>query len=308
MVSAAVPRRGVRRRGRRRERHGTRRRALQPTSPRCSRCRSSTLGARRRSTTSPRAARRKRCSATRTRIVRALEDVENALVALAGRAATARNCCRARRRRPTRRWATRNRCTTAARSTSCRCSMRSARGSSVRVGANDSNTQLLLDSVQLYKALGGGWQVFEPVGRTRCRRSAFAKLMKRRPTRGTVVKTSLAVDPSRRPDRRDPLGLLAPAAARAAAGRSHRRAPLRQDAGNGPLLRLRAGALRGRPGVPRRRQGREPQGRRGPEGARRRRHRGARRHRLQARRGGRATTAGRRGSAGAAGRVGSASG
>jgi NodT family efflux transporter outer membrane factor (OMF) lipoprotein len=33
----------------------------------------------------------------------------------------------------------------------------------VRVSANDSNTQLLLDSVQLYKALGGGWQVFEPV-------------------------------------------------------------------------------------------------------------------------------------------------
>ena len=33
---------------------------------------------------------------------------------------------------------------------------------SVRLGANDSNTQLLLDSVQLYKALGGGWQVFEP--------------------------------------------------------------------------------------------------------------------------------------------------
>ena len=33
---------------------------------------------------------------------------------------------------------------------------------SVRVGANDANTQLLLDSVQLYKALGGGWEVFEP--------------------------------------------------------------------------------------------------------------------------------------------------
>lgn len=33
----------------------------------------------------------------------------------------------------------------------------------VRLGANDSHTQLLLDSVQLYKALGGGWQVFEPV-------------------------------------------------------------------------------------------------------------------------------------------------
>ncbi|WP_248324170.1 efflux transporter outer membrane subunit [Caballeronia sp. Sq4a] len=33
---------------------------------------------------------------------------------------------------------------------------------SVRVSANDANTQLLLDSVQLYKALGGGWEVFEP--------------------------------------------------------------------------------------------------------------------------------------------------
>jgi len=33
----------------------------------------------------------------------------------------------------------------------------------VRVGANDANTRLLLDSVQLYKALGGGWQAFEPV-------------------------------------------------------------------------------------------------------------------------------------------------
>ena len=32
----------------------------------------------------------------------------------------------------------------------------------VRVSANDSNTQLLLNSVQLYKALGGGWQAFEP--------------------------------------------------------------------------------------------------------------------------------------------------
>jgi NodT family efflux transporter outer membrane factor (OMF) lipoprotein len=32
---------------------------------------------------------------------------------------------------------------------------------SVRVGANDANTQLLLDSVQLYKALGGGWEAFE---------------------------------------------------------------------------------------------------------------------------------------------------
>lgn len=33
----------------------------------------------------------------------------------------------------------------------------------VRVSSNDSDTQLLLDSVQLYKSLGGGWQAFEPV-------------------------------------------------------------------------------------------------------------------------------------------------
>jgi NodT family efflux transporter outer membrane factor (OMF) lipoprotein len=33
----------------------------------------------------------------------------------------------------------------------------------VQVSANDSNTQLLLDSVQLYKALGGGWEPFEPI-------------------------------------------------------------------------------------------------------------------------------------------------
>ena len=33
----------------------------------------------------------------------------------------------------------------------------------VRVASNDSDTQLLLDSVQLYKALGGGWQAFEPI-------------------------------------------------------------------------------------------------------------------------------------------------
>ncbi len=33
---------------------------------------------------------------------------------------------------------------------------------SVRVNANESNTKLRLDSVQLFKALGGGWQLFEP--------------------------------------------------------------------------------------------------------------------------------------------------
>jgi len=37
---------------------------------------------------------------------------------------------------------------------------------SVRIGANDSQTQLQLASVRLFKALGGGWQVFEPVSQT----------------------------------------------------------------------------------------------------------------------------------------------
>ena len=36
-----------------------------------------------------------------------------------------------------------------------------------RLGANDSDTQLLLDSVQLYKALGGGWQVFESASKSK---------------------------------------------------------------------------------------------------------------------------------------------
>jgi NodT family efflux transporter outer membrane factor (OMF) lipoprotein len=35
----------------------------------------------------------------------------------------------------------------------------------VQVSANDSHTQLLLYSVQLYKALGGGWQVFDPIAK-----------------------------------------------------------------------------------------------------------------------------------------------
>jgi len=36
----------------------------------------------------------------------------------------------------------------------------------VRLGANDSQTQLQLTSVRLFKALGGGWQVFEPASQT----------------------------------------------------------------------------------------------------------------------------------------------
>jgi len=37
---------------------------------------------------------------------------------------------------------------------------------SAQMGANDSDTQLMLDSVQLYKALGGGWEAFEPAPAT----------------------------------------------------------------------------------------------------------------------------------------------
>lgn len=42
----------------------------------------------------------------------------------------------------------------------------------VQVSANDSQTQLLLDSVQLFKALGGGWQAFEPTATGAARRTA----------------------------------------------------------------------------------------------------------------------------------------
>ena len=97
-------------------------------------------------------------------IVRALEDVENALVALDDATATGATDCRARRPRPTRRWATRNRSTTAGRSISCRCSMRSASRLVVRVSRQRQRTRSCCSTAsQLYKALGGGWQVFEPV-------------------------------------------------------------------------------------------------------------------------------------------------
>jgi outer membrane protein, multidrug efflux system len=94
-------------------------------------------------------------------IVRALEDVENTLVALESerqRAASLQSAA------------------TSADAALTRAQSLYDRGQidllplldaqrtrlTVRLGANDSDTQLLLDSVQLYKALGGGWQVFEP--------------------------------------------------------------------------------------------------------------------------------------------------
>jgi multidrug efflux system outer membrane protein len=94
-------------------------------------------------------------------IVRALEDVENALVALRDERQRAESLQTA---------------ATAADAALGRAQSLYDRGQTdllplldsqrsrlaVRVGLNDSKTQLLLDSVQLYKALGGGWQVFEP--------------------------------------------------------------------------------------------------------------------------------------------------
>ena len=94
-------------------------------------------------------------------IVRALEDVENALVALGDerrRAADLRNAA------------------ASADAALGRAQSLYDRGQidllplldaqrvrlTVRLGANDSQTQLLLDSVRLFKALGGGWQAFEP--------------------------------------------------------------------------------------------------------------------------------------------------
>jgi multidrug efflux system outer membrane protein len=96
-------------------------------------------------------------------IVRALEDVENALVALQDERRRAESL---------------NTAANAADAALGRAQSLYNRGQidllplldaqrqrhAVRVSANDSNTQLLLYSVQLYKALGGGWQAFEPAG------------------------------------------------------------------------------------------------------------------------------------------------
>ena len=62
----------------------------------------------------------------------------------------------------------------------------------MRVGANDANTQLLLDSVQLYKALGGGWEAFEPAAAAGgFRQPSTRPVMKlHRSVQGTVVNTA----------------------------------------------------------------------------------------------------------------------
>lgn len=94
-------------------------------------------------------------------IVRALEDVENALVGLRDERARSESLGAA---------------ATSADSALGRAQSLYERGQidllplldaqrarlSVRLGANDSQTQLQLASVRLFKALGGGWQAFEP--------------------------------------------------------------------------------------------------------------------------------------------------
>ena len=132
------------------------------TLPRCWPCPSSTQGARARSTTSPRPGSAKPSCVYEDAIVRALEDVENSLVAFGNERSRAETLKIA---------------ATSADSAFSRAQSLYDRGQidllplldaqrtrlAVRVSSNDSDTQLLLDSVQLYKALGGGWQVFEPV-------------------------------------------------------------------------------------------------------------------------------------------------
>ena len=53
----------------------------------------------------------------------------------------------------------------------------------VRIDANDSSTQLLLDSVQLYKALGGGWEAFEPATPRENRLESTLRLIRSRGNR-----------------------------------------------------------------------------------------------------------------------------
>jgi hypothetical protein len=100
--------------------------------------RSSTPDARGRSTTSPRVDNAKPSCRYEDAIARALEDVENALVALDDQAAPA-GTTDAGAASAERRLATRNRSTTAGRPISCRCSTLSASGWSW-VSANEADT------------------------------------------------------------------------------------------------------------------------------------------------------------------------
>jgi hypothetical protein len=226
-----------------------------PTPRRCWRCRSSTPGARRRSTRSPRRPVRSRAALRRRHRARARGRRERA-----GRASQrAQRADTLQRRRIGRRGLGR------AQSLYNRGQIdllplldAQRQRLVVRVSANDSHTQLLLDSVQLYKALGGGWQVFDPIAEpAQASAAPSPTLMTRAARTRTSMKnhSPLSFSSSRRPPRCFPAAR--PTSRRRAAARgAHGRDPLRQGPGDQPLRRHRAVAPRSERGLPRRRQGR----------------------------------------------------
>ena len=278
-------------------------------SPRCWRCPSSTRDARRRSTTSPRAANAKRSCATRTR-----------------------SCAHSRTSRT--RW---SRSTTNGTGhellQSAAASADAALGRAqslydrgqidllplldaqrvrlvVRVSANDSAHATAARQRATVQGARRWLAGVRARRRSRCvRQPEFADIMKlRRSLRGTVVNPSLA--PALVVVAVIAVAVLSACTSKPApeALRAVRTAEIRYD--KAQETNRYVGTVQSRHeverGISRRRQGRAAQGRRRPEGARGRRAGGARRHRLPARRGRGAAAARRRHDAGAAGRVGSA--
>ena len=120
----------------------------------------------------------------------------------------------------------------------------------VRVSSNDSDTQLLLDSVQLYKSSAVAGRPSSPSPRTRPNHESPDQIPRNRREdlyrpggrRRTAHRGADRVQPRARP--------------RSAAACPHRRSPLRRSARGESLRRHRAVPSRSRPGLPRRRQGR----------------------------------------------------
>ena len=197
-------------------------------------------------------------------IVRALEDVENALVALATNASA------------------RNRCSAAASADAAlgRAQSLYDRGQidllplldaqraqlAVRVSANDSRPSCCSTACACSRrwAAAGRRSSLRQAPRPPATGVARRRIpATRRHPRGSVVKTTLATAVTLAVAAL--LGACSPdAARRGAAADPLRRGPLRRRPRRQPLLRRRAGAPRGRPGLPRRRQGRAAPGRRRP--------------------------------------------
>ena len=311
VVPAAFSRRRVRSRERRAERRGPWRRALHQR-----RGAAGDADLQRRTHAGDQRHRRERparsaCCATRTRSCARSRTSRTRSSRSRDERQRAQALQTALPRRPTRRSAARNRSTTAARSICCRCSMRSARAWPCASAPTTATRNCCSTACSCTRrsAVAGRCSSPSP-SPLRPPTPQSANILKLRPldTRNRRENVSLPRigRPSRSDRRRCPVRVHIEAARRSASRRSHRRDPLRQDAGNEPLRRHRAVAPRSRPGISRRRQGRAAQGRRRPESARGRRAGRARRHRLPAGRGSGAAAARRRHDAGAAGRVGSA--